>query len=181
MTYDPHSLLTYSGKFVNPLDIHPEDLCLQDIAHALALRSRFGGHCATFYSVAQHCCLAAMFTKESRPLALLHDAAEAYLCDVPGPLKCQRVFDFFHTAELTILDTIIDKYCPDTRRGSWERIDMVLLVNEFRQLFPHTWPQMPIAANTLLAEGEHIEITPWTWQESERMFLAIAASLGMKD
>jgi len=43
-----------------------------------------------FYSVAQHCILAAEYVGDEHKLAaLLHDASEAYLIDVPRPVKRQ--------------------------------------------------------------------------------------------
>lgn len=85
---------TYSGKRFYPLNPKVEDIDIEDIAHSLSLQCRFSGHCAWFYSVAQH----SLYVKEmvaslgetnpSKLLAaLLHDAAEAYLVDLPKPVK----------------------------------------------------------------------------------------------
>ena len=40
-----------------PLDPIPEEVHLEDIAHALSMQCRWGGHVRQFYSVAQHCLL----------------------------------------------------------------------------------------------------------------------------
>lgn len=45
---------TFTGRRFWPLDPRPEDVCIEDIAHALSLKCRFGGHCTRFYSVAEH-------------------------------------------------------------------------------------------------------------------------------
>lgn len=76
---------TFTGKIFNVLEPDQDLICIEDIAHALAHLCRFGGHCQSFYSVAQHSCRAA----EILPCleALLHDASEAYLVDLPRPIK----------------------------------------------------------------------------------------------
>jgi len=79
---------TAMGRQFWPMDPRPNEVFLDDIAHALSMLCRFGGHCQRFYSVAEHCVLLARAAP--RPIkrwALLHDASEAYLVDVPRPLK----------------------------------------------------------------------------------------------
>jgi hypothetical protein len=79
---------TYTGKAFYPLDPRPEDVDIVDIAHALGNLCRFNGHCLRFYSVAEHSVLLSRaVTPEHALWALLHDAAEAYLADVPRPTK----------------------------------------------------------------------------------------------
>ncbi len=81
-------LQTYTGKQFWPLDPRKKDVCLEDIAHALSLLCRFGGHCREFYSVAQHSVLVAAHCPVGmRAQGLMHDATEAYLVDVPRPIK----------------------------------------------------------------------------------------------
>jgi hypothetical protein len=79
---------TSSGRQFWPLTPNADDVCLEDIAHALGNKCRFGGHCLDFYSVAEHsvvmsCLVPAEFARE----ALMHDAAEAYLPDICAPVK----------------------------------------------------------------------------------------------
>lgn len=79
---------TFTGRRFWPLDPRPEDIFIEDIAHALSMQCRYGGHCLSFYSVAEHCVLLANHVAEPfKRWALLHDASEAYLVDVPRPIK----------------------------------------------------------------------------------------------
>lgn len=83
-------LQTATGRQFWPIDPLPEDICIEDIAAALSKQCRFGGHCTRFYSVAEHCVLLSQRASAHLKLgALLHDAAEAYIVDVPRPLKKQ--------------------------------------------------------------------------------------------
>lgn len=79
---------TYTGRRFWPADPRPEDVFIEDIAHALSMLCRFGGHCLRFYSVAEHSVLLSWAAPpEWKRWCLLHDATEAYLCDLPGPIK----------------------------------------------------------------------------------------------
>ena len=87
------SIETYSGIHVTPLNPQPETICLGDIAHALSQQCRFAGHCRKFYSVAEHCVhVSHLVPMDFRRHALLHDAGEAYLMDIPRPLKTNLGF-----------------------------------------------------------------------------------------
>ena len=80
---------TYTGKYVNPLDLNFDDICIEDIAHHLSNICRFTG-AGPFYSVAQHSVQVSWLCRGSREFALaglLHDAAEAYLNDMASPVK----------------------------------------------------------------------------------------------
>lgn len=79
---------TYTGKRFYPLDPRAEDIDIRDIAHSLSLLCRYAGHVNRFYSVAEHCILMSQAVSPENALAaLLHDATEAYVVDVPRPLK----------------------------------------------------------------------------------------------
>jgi hypothetical protein len=87
------SIATFAGAEVFPFDPKPEQIFLEDLAHALAMKCRFTGHTRFHYSVAQHSVLMVKLalnrgmSKEVQQFALLHDASEAYLPDVASPLK----------------------------------------------------------------------------------------------
>jgi uncharacterized protein len=79
---------TYAGRKFWPIDPRPEEVHIEDIAHALANSCRFAGHCLKFYSVAEHSVLlSTIVPPEMALVGLLHDATEAYVVDVPRPLK----------------------------------------------------------------------------------------------
>jgi len=81
-------MLTYTGRQFWPCAARPEAVCIEDIAHALSLTCRFGGHVREFYSVAQHSVIVCDHLPARLKLhGLLHDAAEAYLGDVIRPVK----------------------------------------------------------------------------------------------
>lgn len=87
-------LQTYRGGKFWPMDPRAAELDIQDIAHALSMLCRYAGHCVRFYSVAEHSVLVARWLRDvygadQRTVlcGLLHDATEAYLADVPRPVK----------------------------------------------------------------------------------------------
>ena len=79
---------TFTGTKFYPTKPNPADIHIADIAHALSHMCRYGGHCSEFYSVAEHSViLSRVVPREDALWALLHDATEAYLVDVPRPVK----------------------------------------------------------------------------------------------
>jgi 5'-deoxynucleotidase YfbR-like HD superfamily hydrolase len=87
------TLETVSGRKINVTNPDPSTIEITDIAWALSRMPRFSGHSIPYipYSVAQHCI---QVMKELAPhgpkiqlYGLLHDAAEAYINDLPSPVK----------------------------------------------------------------------------------------------
>lgn len=107
---------TYTGKKFFPLDPRLEDICIEDIARALSMQCRYAGHVARFYSVAEHSVRVSRIIEErtgdlNKALwGLLHDATEAYLCDIPRPLKRQTVFAAYRDAERLLMTVIAERF-----------------------------------------------------------------------
>lgn len=88
-----HEVETFTGRYVDTKRPKAETICLEDIAHALSNTCRYGGHCNPYYSVAEHAVFVAerLRRKGAPPwlqlAGLHHDDAEAYLGDIPRPMK----------------------------------------------------------------------------------------------
>lgn len=85
---DSPCIRTFSGKLVNVFDPDPDNILIEDIAHSLSMQCRFAGHINRHYSVAQHSLNCSFLIEDELKLdALMHDAAEAYITDLPRPIK----------------------------------------------------------------------------------------------
>ena len=107
-------ITTYTGKHFDPTQPEKERICIDDIAHALSLLCRGNGHVKTFFSVGQHCILCAKeamargLPRRLALAALLHDASECYMSDVPRPFK-KSLMDYLKQEE-KLLKIIYRKY-----------------------------------------------------------------------
>ncbi|HWP80668.1 MAG TPA: hypothetical protein VN446_08505 [Candidatus Acidoferrum sp.] len=90
---DKPPMSTWTGRLIYLPEMTPPDVSRKDIAHALSLICRGGGHIRHFYSVAQHSINCAMeaaargYSPRVQLAALLHDGGEAYLSDLIRPVK----------------------------------------------------------------------------------------------
>lgn len=99
----------FSGGQLDFSNITVDDINLIDIIEALSKLNRYRGHTYFPYTVAQHCCMVADLVAEEDDepeailYALLHDGAEAYMIDIPEPikrmLKDKGVWDVFEKLE----------------------------------------------------------------------------------
>ncbi len=110
--YTPNSIRTVSGRYVNILELEPATIHIGDIAHSLSHTPRFGGHLPVFFSVAQHSIgvhnLVADQPREIQLQALLHDASEYLIGDMPSPIK--KHLPDFQALEDRIMHVIAQKY-----------------------------------------------------------------------
>lgn len=102
---------THSGKMIDVLNPDPALITIDDIAHALAYIPRFGGHLDKPYSVAQHCiavCRHSAVPLREKLGALMHDASEYLLLDMPSPIK--RHLPDYKAMEAKLTEVIEKKY-----------------------------------------------------------------------
>ncbi len=125
---------TVSGKCFYFLDPQPDDITIEDIAHALSMECRFGGHCRSFWSVAAHSLLVAQLLPAKFQLAgLLHDASEAYLKDIPSPLK--KLLPDYREIEANVAAVIEIKFGVKFCQPEIKQADVMALMTEKRDLF----------------------------------------------
>jgi hypothetical protein len=166
-------LQTVSGRFVNPFDPDPEQLDIGDIARALANVCRFGGHCRSFYSVAQHSVIVSELVEERGGdvedvfAALMHDATEAYLGDMPHPIKHRSPLGAaFKEAEDHLEAVIRARFAIKAGVPEIKRADRALLATERRAFSAENWhwPELDGVAPL------DLELTAWAPDEAERAF-----------
>jgi len=139
---------TASGLKFPLIEVNPAAILIHDIAHALSMLCRFNAQCLRPYSVAEH---SVHVSHEIAPhlalVGLMHDAAEAYLGDMPGPLK--KCLPRFHSIEIRLIHAIGAKFgFSYPEKGTAEacelkRADIQLLVDEKAVLMapePEPWP-----------------------------------------
>lgn len=160
---------TYTGKKFYPLDPRIEDIDVNDILHALSNQCRFAGHCTKFYSIAQHCVLVSIMCPiEDALWGLLHDASEAYLIDVPSPLKKSPEFEAYRNAEKKLMTVICDAFdLSHDEPKIVKEVDKRILATEARDL---TMSEGRGWATTSLPYEFHIQ--PWTPEYARVKYLS---------
>ena len=158
---------TFTGRMFWALDPQPEDLHITDIAHGLSNMCRYNGHCSSFYSVAEHCVhLYKVAPAAHKFWALMHDASEAYICDIPGPFK--HALTNYREIEERIMKVVAAKYgLPWPMPADVKMLDTRILMNEKATLFgpaPKPW-----RVNMEPLEG--VQIQCWPPQTAKAQFL----------
>lgn len=190
---------TFSGAQVNPMTLEPQDVHLADVAHALSMICRFNGHSTRHYSVAQHSVHGTHLALTSEAFAtpldrqrlarwfLIHDAAEAYLVDMPRPVKYADQFhdDARWTKGFRSLEYAVQEICNQRFMGrqpsrSMEEavkdLDNVMLATEREQLINHhgiDW-NLPLPPYPQ-------KLPIWTPEEAERQFIITYRALFATD
>ena len=159
---------TYTGRAFWPMDPRPEEICIEDIAHALSHICRYVGHCVRFESVAEHSVLLyKAVPPELKKPALLHDAPEAYIVDLPRPIKpFIRAYKYL---ERDVAEAIQTKFgVPNIYPKELAEYDTRILLDEQQQNMAP--PPMPWGMQDMEPLGVKLEF--WSPQVAEIMFLA---------
>lgn len=136
-------LSTYTGHCIDLLNMTPDDVKILDIAHSLSQQCRFAGHTNQFYSVAQHSVRVALALPRHLQLAgLLHDATEAYVVDLPRPIK--QLLPDYRILEERVWQVICFRYGLSTTLPiEVKRADERALMAEFQEVMtfqpPANW------------------------------------------
>lgn len=135
---------TFTGAAFQPTAPRLEDVWIEDIAHALSNQCRFSGHVRDFYSVAEHSLRVSWALEEwgedqdVQLWGLLHDASEAYLVDLPTPIKHSEIGAEYRKAETALMRTICQRFAISIFEPASVRVaDGVLLATEVRDLMPN--------------------------------------------
>lgn len=131
-------LTTFSGKQLNLQFPKKSDILLIDIAHGLSLENRWASQTPFHYSVATHSLLvAALFhTPKEKLLALLHDSTEAYIKDLPSPLK--RLLPEYKKIEENLQNVIYEKFLLKPTKQeitNLKKIDLEIMDYEYDNIF----------------------------------------------
>ena len=173
-------LQTVSGRWVNPFDPDPEQLDAGDIARALANVCRFGGHTRAFYSVAQHSVIVSRIVEERGGdaadafAALMHDATEAYLGDMPHPIKHRSALGAaFREAEKELERAIQARFRIKPDVPEIKRVDRALLATERRAFSGENWHWPELDGVEPLA----LDLQAWPPDEAAQAFAERYAEL----
>lgn len=162
---------TATGRKFWPMDPRASEVFIEDIAHSLALQCRYAGHCLQFYSVAEHSVLiarhlAAKHAPEVALWGLLHDASEAYLVDVPRPVK--PYLTGYKVAEARVMEVVCQRFglAPFDMPAEVHEADKRVIADELVNMVPMDWH------DRYAGKGLGVRLRYWSPEEARVEFLA---------
>ena len=166
---------TFTGKTFQPLAPVWADIDVRDIAHALSNQCRYSGHTRFRYSVGEHSVRVSELLESKgygKPVqlwGLLHDASEAYLVDLPTPLKQHPIFaEIYRKAEAALMRAVCRRFSLPEKEPAPVRVaDQVLLATEVRDQMHGDRPYWKKIRARPLPE----RIRPWGSDVAEWEFL----------
>jgi hypothetical protein len=138
---------TWTGIKFFPGNATIDMIDIRDIAHALSIVRRYGGHTNKGLSSGQHSLLVSKYMPQPYKLrGLLHDASDAYVSDIVAPLKHLPSMLQFRIFENDIQNLIYKKYkllpiMTSEENEELKKWDLAALAAEARCLTNHNWWQ----------------------------------------
>lgn len=141
-----HWIQTFTGRRFYPLAPSPDDVCLEDIAHALAMICRWGGHVRHHFSVGQHSINVSLMVehlggdRHDCVYGLFHDGQEAYVGDMVRPLKMSAEMEVYRRTEDLVERAVFEYFGVRPSLdfdGMVKEIDRRMCVTEGRILLPN--------------------------------------------
>lgn len=185
MRSEENFIRTYTGRKFWPLDPTPEEIDITDVAHALSLVCRSTGHTYCFYSVAEHSVRVSHLAEKlaladwrklvgkatgehswARQVALwglLHDASEAYLCDLPSPIKrAPGIGQLYKGFEARLMESVAVRFNLTPHEPALVKdADRILLNTEMRDLMTDCIPYegyAPLPDAIFPMDAQHAEV-----------------------
>jgi hypothetical protein len=163
-THNTGVMGVYSGKRFDLFNVEEDKIDIIDISHSLSLICRFGGHIRKHYSVAQHSLMVEYMVMliqsdntilkaeedyRERLHALLHDASEGYMGDIPRPLKYTESMQLFRETDNKLQMAINRRFgLPET-----EKTENIAIADEV----------------ALAVEGENLLLSRPSWTTAIRI------------
>ena len=173
-------IITSKGKLVNIFDLQPNDIKIEDIAHALSQICRWNGHSKYHYSVAQHSVMVSKRIEElggtvkEQLFGLLHDASEAYICDIPKPVKA-FLHDYIKiesSLQSVAYEQLVGSTPDEKEQKIVDKVDFEVLVKEAQEITNYS---------TMLLKGEQeidsMSCKKQSMKKSEKEFLDLYKQL----
>ncbi len=161
---------TYKGIDFYPFDPKPEEIDIEDIAHALSLQCRYAGHCRFHYSIAQHSIYVSQCVPKLDALwGLLHDASEAYLVDLPRPIKNFSLLGVeYRVIEANLMACITKRFGLEGEMPlSVKHADERVLATEKRDIMPPCGRDWDLG----FAPVKGLHIASWSDMAAESKFM----------
>jgi uncharacterized protein len=144
-----NAIQTHTNKFIDPFNPDPSKIDIRDIAHAGSNQCRFTGHTRRHWSVTAHQLLVAwLLPREFKPWGLVHDGSEAFIVDLPSPIKRHPDMRVFREVDTGLQRAIGTRYrLPWPMPPEVKEADKVAMVAEAKVLLHgvdqwETWPEL---------------------------------------
>lgn len=158
---------TFTGRYIDPMQVRWSDVCIEDVAHHLACINRYTGAAPQPYNVADHSLLVAALAKaagEPWPVVFacqMHDSGEYLFNDLASPVKRHGSLQFYKRREHETTRMIMAGFGIDP--------DLLAVVKKYDEAAFH----MEVRSWW----GGTREVVPLPWDESERRFLNLFNTL----